>query len=121
MKIEIYVIIYLCVLAASCSCFQKYIHTITAKVNELFGKQLCKDDNTPPVWEINPDGPPSVVSQCYNTDDKFCMFGINWRNISFKVVNNWWTIYMLYAISSLLPFIVYWRIQHNIRKRVNIQ
>lgn len=118
MKIDagIYVIIYLCVLAASCSCFQKYIHTITAKVNELFGKQLCKDDNTPPVWEINPDGL-SVVSQCYNTDDKFYMFGVNWKNISSKVANNWWII----AISSLLPFIVFWRIQHNMRKRVNIQ
>lgn len=109
------IIVCLCIFVVSCSCFQRHIQALTAKVNELFGKKPCEDDSTPPSWKLDHDRP--VVSQCSNNDDKFYLFGINWRSISSKVTNNWWII----AVSSLLPFIVFWRIQYNMRNKVNFQ
>jgi len=108
------ILVYLCVLVVSCSCFQKHIQALNAKVNELFGKKVSDDENNiPPV--LKPEHIGSSVSQTNNTDDKFHMFGINWRNICSKITNNWWII----AVSSLLPFILFWRIQYNMRNRVD--
>lgn len=109
------IIVYSCLLTVSCSCFHKHIQALTTKVNELFGRKSYEDDTTPPVWKFNNDKP--VVSQYNNSDEKLLLFGINWRNISSKMANNWWII----AVSSLLPFIVFWQIQYNMRKKVNIQ
>jgi len=107
------ILVYLCVLVVSCSCFQKHIQALNAKVNELFGKKVSDDENNiPPV--LKPEHIGSSVSQNNNTDDKFHMFGINWRNICSKITNNWWII----AVSSLLPFILFWRIQYNMRNRL---
>lgn len=116
MKINggICIMLYLCVLAASCSCFQKHIHALTTKVNDFFGKKLFKNDNTSPVWDLKQDGQ-DVASQCTDTDEKYHLFGINWRSINSKITSNWWII----AVSSLLSIIIFWQIQqYNMRRRV---
>lgn len=105
------IIVCLCVVV-SCSCFQNHIQALKAKVNELFGNKPIENDNTPPLWKLDHNGP--AVSHCGDNDDTFYLFGINWRSIGSKVANNWWII----AISSILPFIVFWRIQYNMRNRV---
>lgn len=118
MKIDVgkCIIVYSCLLAVSCSCFHKHIQALTTKVNELFGRKSYEDDTTPPVWKLNNDKP--VVSQFNNSDEKLqLLFGINWTNIRSKMANNWWII----AVSSLLSFIVFWRMQYNMKKKVNVQ
>lgn len=116
MKINVakLILIYLCILVISCTCFQKHIQAITSKMNELFGKKLCNDDNTPLVFEVNQDEP--VVPQCDKTNNKHYLFGIDWRSIRHKIAKNWWII----AVSSLMPFILFWRIQYNMRKKVSL-
>jgi hypothetical protein len=113
MKINVWkiVFIYSCILFVSCTCFQKHIQALTSKVNELFGKKLCHDDNTPPILKDEP-----IVPHCDKTNNKYYLFGIDWKSISFKITNNWWLI----AVSSLLPFILFWRVQYNMRKKVKI-
>lgn len=108
-------VVCLCMLVASGSCFQKHIQTLTAKVNRLFWNDQCDSVSS----TCHPDIPPPAVSQCddYTTDDKHHLFGIDWRNVCSKIANNWWII----AVSSLLPFIVFWRIQYNMRQKVNVQ
>lgn len=116
MKINVWkiILIYSCILLINCTCVQKHIQTLTSKVNELFGRKLCNDDNTPPLLKVTQDE--SVVPHCDETNNKHYLFGIDWKSISFKITNNWWLI----AVSSLLPFILFWRIQYNMRKKVNI-
>lgn len=107
------IIVYSCLIAVSCSCFHKHIlQALTAKVNELFGKQSCEGDAAPPAWELDSDGP--VASQRGENDEKMQLSDVDWRSICSKIANNWWII----AVSSLLPFVVFWRAQYNIKNRV---
>lgn len=104
------VVLYLCVSTASCWCFQKQVQALTNKVNELFNKQPC---------EANPMHPMSlkVGNRADNTTNgKYNLFGIDWSVVSSKISNNWWII----AMSSLLPFVMYWRTQCNMRQRVSV-
>lgn len=116
MKINIgkLILIYLCILVVSCTCFQQHIQALTSKVNELFGKKISNVDNTPPVLKVNQNEP--IVPECDKTNNKYYLFGIDWRSISSKITNSWWLI----AVSSLLPFIFFWRIQYNMKKKVRI-
>ncbi|XP_026813767.1 uncharacterized protein LOC113554218 [Rhopalosiphum maidis] len=108
-------VVCLCVLVASNSCFQKHIQTLTAKVNRLFGNEPCDVSSTASAWKPNDNDAQPVVSKCNNnTDDRNYLFGVDWRNMSSRIANNWWII----AVSSLLPFIVFWRIQYNMRHRL---
>lgn len=107
-----------CVLVARGSCFHEHIRMLSSKASELFGKKPCagENDTIPPVWEIN-HKKPTVTLQYNDTDgDKpLSVFGIEWSRVSTDIANNWWII----ALSSLLPLIVFWRIQHNMKKKVN--
>lgn len=116
MKIDVwkFSLVYLCVLVVSCSCFQNHIQTLTAKVSELFGKKPYKDNSYSTVTSVGKLDDEIVGPQCNNTNDTLNFFGNTWRNIRSKIANNWWII----AGSTLLPFIFFWRVQHNMRKRV---
>lgn len=93
----------LCVVAASCSCFQKHIPPPTANVNTLF--------------EMEPSGSVSSTAsskQCNSCTDGGLhsnLLGVNWGDVSSKIANNWLAI----AMCSFLPFIVFW---HNMKHRL---
>lgn len=110
-------LVYISVLVVSCSCFQNHIQSLTDKVNELFGKKPFKDDSYGTVTtEGKLDNGETIGPKFNNTNDKLNFFGLTWRTISSKIVNNWWII----AFSTLLPFIIFWRIQYNMKKRVKV-
>lgn len=118
----------LCILVAvSCSCLPEHVQTLVSKVYDLFGIKSSQTDRdgttiTPPSLqqEQQPNrDKPNVDSQqpCRGTgDETLCpLFGMDWKNVSSKITNNWWII----AVLSLLPFALFWRVQYNMRKRVN--
>ncbi|CAI6351014.1 unnamed protein product [Macrosiphum euphorbiae] len=108
-------VVCLCVLVASGSCFQKHIQALTAKVNRLFGNEPC-DCVSSSSWKPNDNDPQPAVSQCNNyTGNRYNLFGVDWRSMGSRIANNWWII----AVSSVLPFIVLWRIQYNMRHRLH--
>ncbi|KAL4132346.1 hypothetical protein QTP88_009514 [Uroleucon formosanum] len=110
-------VVCLCVLVASSSCFQKHIQALTAKVNKLLGNEPCDSvSSTASAWKPENDDAQPAVPQCNNyTGDRYRLFGVDWRNVSCRIANNWWII----AVSSVLPFIVLWRIQYNMRHRLH--
>ncbi|CAH1709664.1 uncharacterized protein LOC114119468 [Aphis gossypii] len=110
-------IVCLCVLVASSSCFQKHIRALTAKVHSLFGNEPCDDvSSTASTWKPNDNDAQPTVSECnIHTDDRNYLFGVDWRNVSSRIANNWWII----AVSSLLPFFVFWRIQYVMRYKLH--
>lgn len=97
----------LCCAAVNCSSFRKHYQTFAAKVNGLLhGTEPCDDDATtvPPVLDAG--GEPVVAA--VPDGEKYRLFGVDWMAVSVKTANNWWII----AVSSLLPFVVLWRIQY---------
>ncbi|XP_025209086.1 uncharacterized protein LOC112604326 [Melanaphis sacchari] len=109
-------IVCLCLLVASSSCFQKHIQALAAKVNKLFGNKPCDGvSSTESTWKPNDnDAQPAVLECNNNTNDRNYMFGVDWKNVSSRIANNWWII----AVSSLLPFLVFWRIQYIMRYKL---
>jgi len=111
-------VVCLCVLIASSSCFQEHIQALTAKVNRLLGNEPYDSlSSTASAWKSNNNDAQSCTLQCDNSYDRYRLFGYDLRYLGSKIANNWWII----VVSSLLPFIVFWRIQYNIRHNVNIQ
>lgn len=109
-------VVCLCLLVASSSCFQEHIQTLTSKVIRLFGNDPRDSvSSTTSGWKSN-DKP---VLQCTNnySNDRYHLLGVDLRYLGSRIANNW----LIIAVSSVLPFIVFWRIQYNMRHRVNVQ
>ncbi|XP_022167294.1 uncharacterized protein LOC111031581 [Myzus persicae] len=107
-------VVCLCLLVASSSCFQEHIQTLTSKVIRLFGNDPRDSvSSTTSGWKSN-DKP---VLQCTNnySNDRYHLLGVDLRYLGSRIANNW----LIIAVSSVLPFIVFWRIQYNMRHRLH--
>lgn len=110
MKITIVkcIFVYLWVSAAGCLCFQSHLPVVSEKL--MFAEEV---ENTSPSPTQKLDSDDEPISN--NTNGKYNLFNVDWSFVSSKISNNWWIIVM----SMLLPFVMFWRIKYNMRKRVN--